>query len=99
MSDPRTPHDPIDPRDRAPLDAHRSGASSGMPTWGWAAIAGVVLLLAVMFMWPSGETQQADVDTTPPAATSPATTPPPAAAPTTPQTPPATTPPEQKPAQ
>ena len=95
MSDPRTPHDPIDPRDRASLDTHRSGASTGMPTWAWAAIAGVVLLLGVMFMWPSGETQQAGTDTTPPAATSPATTPP-AASPPAQQTPPATTPPAKQ---
>ena len=93
MSDPRTPHDPIDPRDRAALDAHRTG--SGMPTWAWAAIAGVVLLLAVMFLWPSDGVQQAGTDTTPPAATTPAT-PPPAASPPAQQTPPVTTPPAKQ---
>ena len=89
MSDPRTPHDPIDP-----LDARRTG-SAGMPTWAWAAIAGVVLLLAVVFLWPSDGVQQAGTDTTPPAATSP-TTPPPAASPPAQQTPPATTPPAKQ---
>ena len=94
MSDPRTPHDPIDPltpRDRAPLDARRAG----MPTWAWAAIAGVVLLLAAMFLWPSDGMQQAGTNTTPPTATSPAT-PPPAASPPAQQTPPATTPPARQ---
>jgi hypothetical protein len=62
MSDPRAPHDPRDPRaphdplaphtTRGPNDPHRAG-SGGMPGWGWAAIAGVVLLLAVLFMWPT----------------------------------------------
>ena len=107
MSDPRIPNDPRDPlKPHDPLAPHgaretqapyRSGASSGMPGWAWAAIAGVVLLLGVMFLWPSGTTQQADVKTTPPAATTPAT--PPAAVPPAQQTPPATTPPVQKPAQ
>jgi hypothetical protein len=68
-----------------------------MPGWAWAAIAGVVLLIAVVFLWPSDGVQQADVNTTPPAATTPAT--PPAAVPPAQQTPPATTPPVQKPAQ
>jgi hypothetical protein len=106
MSDPRAPHDPRDPR--APNDPlttggtntpQRSGNPSGMPTWGWAAIAGVVLLLAVLFMWPTGTTDQADLGTPPTAAppvTAPAS-PPPADEPAPPQAAPPQAPPAQSP--
>jgi hypothetical protein len=111
MSEPRSTHDPRDPRDpRAPNDPlaphsrthepYRTGTSSGMPTWGWAAIVAVVLLLAAVFLWPTTGTQQADVDTTPPAATTPTTPPPavspPAASPPAQETPPAQQPPAQQ---
>jgi hypothetical protein len=109
MSDPRAPHDPRDPRapndplaphTTRPAEPHRAGAGTAMPTWGWAAIAGVVLLLAVLFMWPTGTTQQADLETRPTETTPPVSSPasPPQAQPAPPaDTPPAQTPPAQSP--
>jgi hypothetical protein len=102
--DPRAPHDPLAPHTTRPGEPHRAAAAGGMPSWGWAAIAGVVLLLAVLFMWPTGTTDQADLGTPPTAAppvTAPASPPPadepapPQAAP--PQAPPAQSPPAQSP--